>query len=426
MSIRTAVVGCCHGELNTIYAKITALPKSQKPELLIVCGDFQSLRSKDDFRSIAMPDKYKQLGDFHEYYEGKKEAPVLTLFIGGNHECGDYLTALPFGGWVAPKIWYMGFSGVVWYKGLRIGGISGIFKEFDFYRERFEMVPLDGRSVRSVYHTRFQEVLKMSLIRDLNMNCFISHDWPEGIAHYGDLERLLKRKPFFKKDIEKGELGNPHYMNLLRRMTPNYWFSAHLHVKFEANVSHEKGKRKMSDDGKDSKRIRGAVVTESKNDDEIELGMSDNEDELKLDLSNEDEIELEIDQVVPSSRSKDLAKGFSQTNFLALSKPLPSHPFFEVLEIPVTNEHEAMGTEDLYYDREYLKITKWAETFTKTQGFKRLRMDQLTGGAMEQMWKDIALVNVACDLRVGNKFEATRENPMEQTAAFKQKCLILE
>jgi len=42
------------------------------------------------------------------YYSGEKTASVLTIFIGGNHEASNYLQELPYGGWVAPKIYYLG------------------------------------------------------------------------------------------------------------------------------------------------------------------------------------------------------------------------------------------------------------------------------------------------------------------------------
>jgi lariat debranching enzyme len=37
------------------------------------------------------PEKYKTLGHFHEYFEGKKLAPILTVLIGGNHEAVNSL-----------------------------------------------------------------------------------------------------------------------------------------------------------------------------------------------------------------------------------------------------------------------------------------------------------------------------------------------
>lgn len=65
------------------------------------------------------------------YYSGEKKAPVLTIFIGGNHEASNYLQELPYGGWVAPNIYYLGRAGVVNFGGIRIGGnyVSKILSE---------------------------------------------------------------------------------------------------------------------------------------------------------------------------------------------------------------------------------------------------------------------------------------------------------
>lgn len=58
-----------------------------------------------------------------------QEAPILTIFVGGNHEASGYLQELPYGGWVAPKIYYLGHASVVQFAGLRIAGLSGIFNK---------------------------------------------------------------------------------------------------------------------------------------------------------------------------------------------------------------------------------------------------------------------------------------------------------
>ena len=97
-------------------------------DLLLCCGDFQSTRNLSDLSCMACPDKYKSMCSFYKYYSGEAIAPVLTVFIGGNHEATNYLQELAYGGWVAPNIFYLGYAGVVEVNGVRIGGLSGIYK----------------------------------------------------------------------------------------------------------------------------------------------------------------------------------------------------------------------------------------------------------------------------------------------------------
>ncbi|KAL8625305.1 hypothetical protein ACOMHN_030063 [Nucella lapillus] len=101
-----------------------------KVDLLLICGDFQAVRNRDDLKAMAVPPKYKKLNTFHKYYSGEKVAPVLTVFIGGNHEASNYMQELTYGGWVAKNIYYrpMGYANVIEVGGLRIGGLSGIYK----------------------------------------------------------------------------------------------------------------------------------------------------------------------------------------------------------------------------------------------------------------------------------------------------------
>lgn len=66
----------------------------------------------------------KEIFFYHEiicrYYSGEKTAPILTIFIGGNHEASNYLQELPYGGWVAPNIYYVGYAGVINIAGIKI------------------------------------------------------------------------------------------------------------------------------------------------------------------------------------------------------------------------------------------------------------------------------------------------------------------
>lgn len=134
-----AVNGCCHGELDALYAVVQQVEREQniKVDLLICCGDFevrlsfgpewasslcfeeegptfvqrliahlsehrlqvrilnaQSLRTLADLEFYCAPPKYRYLKDFHKYFSGEKRAPVLTIFIGGNHEATNVLREL--------------------------------------------------------------------------------------------------------------------------------------------------------------------------------------------------------------------------------------------------------------------------------------------------------------------------------------------
>lgn len=131
------------------------------------------------------------------YYSGEKTAPILTIFVGGNHEASNYLQEMPYGGWVAPNIYYLGYAGVINIAGVRIGGLSGIYKGMDYLKGHFEKAPYNENSKRSVYHIRNLEVFRLKQVSQ-PIQIFLSHDWPSGIWEHGDKRQLLKFKPFFK------------------------------------------------------------------------------------------------------------------------------------------------------------------------------------------------------------------------------------
>ena len=307
-SISIAIEGCCHGQLTAIYDRLRKYeqenegptvssahtdacaddaapndtttthpsnPNQRKIDVLICCGDFQSIRTPADFHSLAVPAKYRQMGTFHKYYNEEWVAPILTIFCGGNHEASQPLSELYYGGWVAPNMYYLGAAGVIRYRGIRIGGISGIYKSHDHYQSRNEVPPYDAKQVRSVYHYRNVDVYRLSCLRtddqlttssshsesnDVSvaattngtvsqqrleqvqptrrLDIMVSHDWPQGIEQYGDVNDLVRRKPFFRQEINDNALGSPPAAHLLHTLQPLYWFAAHLHVKFHAKVIH--------------------------------------------------------------------------------------------------------------------------------------------------------------------------------------------
>ncbi|CAA0831569.1 Lariat debranching enzyme [Striga hermonthica] len=237
--MKIAVEGCMHGDLDNVYATLLHLQEVEriKIDLLICCGDFQAVRNETDLESLAVPPMYRTMNSFWKYYSGEKAAPFPTIFIGGNHEASNYLWELYYGGWVAPQIFFLGFAGVVRFGNVRIGGLSGIYNSHHYYSGHHEKLPYTDQDIRSIYQVREYDVKKLMQVQE-PIDIFLSHDWPRGITDYGNSQNLLRRKHFFEQEIEKGTLGNPAARDLMAKLRPSYWFSAHLHCKFSALVQH--------------------------------------------------------------------------------------------------------------------------------------------------------------------------------------------
>lgn len=168
------------------------------------------MRNEADLMAMACPDKYREMGQFHRFYSREIRAPILTLFIGGNHEASNFLRDLYYGGWVADNIYYLGASGVVNVRkgeeSLRVGGISGIDKHYDYLKGYCEEWPYvnNQNSIHTLFHYRQFDVQKLKLMRPESIDCFISHEWPTDVtkrAEKHEIQRLVRIKPYFAKEV---------------------------------------------------------------------------------------------------------------------------------------------------------------------------------------------------------------------------------
>lgn len=76
------------------------------------------------------------------------------------------MSELMYGGWLAENIYYLGAAGSVIVNGVRIAGVSGIYKKPIFPLGHFERVPYadhDG-DIHSVCYLRLYEEQKLSLV----------------------------------------------------------------------------------------------------------------------------------------------------------------------------------------------------------------------------------------------------------------------
>ncbi|GKT56863.1 unnamed protein product [Colletotrichum tofieldiae] len=217
--VRIAVEGCGHGTLNAIYAAVAASCEARGwdgVDILIIGGDFQAARNAADLTVMSVPAKYRELGDFWEYYAGHRTAPYLTVFAGGNHEAASHMWELFYGGWAAPNIYYLGAANVLRLGPLRIAGMSGIWKGFDYRKAHHERLPMGLDEIKSFYHVREVDVRKLLLLRE-QVDVGISHDWPRAIERWGDEKALWRMKPDFERESKDGTLGNvaAEYVNFL-------------------------------------------------------------------------------------------------------------------------------------------------------------------------------------------------------------------
>ncbi|GBG71969.1 hypothetical protein CBR_g10907 [Chara braunii] len=321
--MKIAVEGCAHGELDAIYGAIRCLEEREnvKIDLLICCGDFQAVRNEDDLGNLACPAKYRSMNTFWKYYAGKEKAPYPTLFIGGNHEASNHLWELFYGGWVCPNVYFLGFAGVIRFGGVRIGGLSGIYKSHHYHLGHYECQPYSENDMRSIYHIREYDVYRLKKIQE-HMDIFLSHDWPRGISAHGNEKRLLKSKPYLEEELLKNTLGSPPAEELLNHLRPSYWFSAHMHTKFAALVSHDGRRRPQSNNGS-----------------------AEHETTSILRTGGNDQSSMQC------------------TRFLALDKCLPGRDFLQIVDIP-TPPNTSMQFE---YDEEWLAITKACHSFFPLQ-----------------------------------------------------------
>lgn len=144
--------------------------------------------------------------------------------------------------------------------------------------------------------TSLDSLANAQLSREDN-TIFLSHDWPLTIPNHGDTANLLRRKPYFKSEVQSNTLGSPPLLQLLKHNQPEYWFSAHLHVKFAAVYDH--GGSIIS-----APPINGSVAAEIVNGESVETAnpdeimIDDDEEEEAEPVANPDEINIDDDEDV--------------------------------------------------------------------------------------------------------------------------------
>ncbi|KAI0884928.1 lariat debranching enzyme, C-terminal domain-containing protein [Annulohypoxylon maeteangense] len=398
--VRVAIAGCGHGTLDALYASAQASCEARgwdNLDIFIIGGDFQAVRNAKDLSVMSVPAKYRELGDFPEYYSGKKKAPYLTVFVGGNHEASAHLWELYYGGWVAPNIYYMGAANVLRLGPLRIAGMGGIYNEPHYDKAHYERLPFSRSHMSSFYHTREFDVRKLLQMRE-QVDVVLSHDWPRAIENHGNTASLFEWKPHFKRESLDGSLGNPGAGYVMDRLRPGYWFSAHMHCKYPAVKKYQDPtKAELAQMEKAQEQQKAAAIALQQeavaNPDEIDLDMDDEAEPSPAEpadatVPSEPEVATPVD-AVPKELREQLPASFDKpvqrppgvnpgqpvpptiknktVRFLALDKCLPGRKYLQLCDIhpisesPTDKSKSSNNSKQRYvleYDPEWLAITR--------------------------------------------------------------------
>jgi len=235
--LNIVVTGCLHGHWDELLDSIDGYNQSGTHiDFAIVAGDAQTFRTESDMESFAAPQKYHLMGSFYKIFTGERVSPCPIIVVGGNHEASDLFLNLPFGGWIAPNVFYTGKANSINVGSVSISCLSGIPDNDSYFRPCKEKYPLKGpKDIRTCYYPRAFSDFQLSGL--FSTDLFVSHEWPSSIpSRYGGNYLKQRRNDIIQGDL-KDSFGHKMGMHLINTLKPKYWFAAHHHLYFYAKIN---------------------------------------------------------------------------------------------------------------------------------------------------------------------------------------------
>ena len=233
-----AAVGDVHGHMHAMVRVLSGWEASTRNSLSFVVqvGDFEPIRYEDDLNSMAVPAKYRAIGDFPDFFNGRATFPWPVYFIGGNHEPYGLLDAIPEGGRVIHHCTYVGRAGVIEAGGLRIAGLSGIFLAEAFERRRPRLEDLGKTSKKEFTYFRKEDVDRVAGFDSIDI--LVVHEWPDGVIAPEDADEFENIRRSSRYDA----VGNEYARLLMEVLEPRLVLCGHMHKRYHNRIRLESGK----------------------------------------------------------------------------------------------------------------------------------------------------------------------------------------
>jgi lariat debranching enzyme len=263
----------------------------------------------------------------------------------------------------------------------------------------------------------------------IDLDVFVSHDWPRHIAHYGDTPQLLRCKQFFTDEVADGTLGSPPLQYLLHALQPRYWFAAHLHVKFVALVPHIKSSQEAVSRCNDLRQCErftpdfDFTVRQNHCDDNDDDGGSEfisiNTNQRCGPVIGRDDVPLQGCGANVETTTNPETDQVRITRFLALDKVLPRRRYLEIIDMPenplLDPSCQTRVEKTLQYVPEWLAILR-AVGAPGSVLPKEMVPNAWTGEVIREI-EEIQR-NPISNLVVPLDFESDNGSPSRQTSAF--------
>jgi len=229
-----AAVGDVHGNIYTMLGLLQSWSQKHQKELSFVLqvGDFEAHRHAQDLLSMDAPTKYKTLGDFADFYTEKAYFPYPLWFIGGNHESYGWLDMFPQGKEIAINFNYLGRVNSIDLAGLKIVGVSGIYKPELFAANKRPSAAEIEKYSNKKYISFLESEIAQAIDYD-RADILLLHDWPAGIISPEALKIFQQRY----SNARYQEIGNEYARLLVEALQPKLVLCGHLHFKYRYCLS---------------------------------------------------------------------------------------------------------------------------------------------------------------------------------------------
>jgi lariat debranching enzyme len=240
-----AAVGDVHGHHHDMVELVegAADEVGVRPDIVLQVGDFEPHRHEDDAATMAAPSRYRRVGCFPDFHQGRARFPWPVVFIGGNHEPHGFLEHHSDGAELFPGCHYLGRAGVLEHQGLRIAGLSGIWREDTWLEGRPSVAVLERtKKKRYVGFTPADIDRLLDSCGEEPPHVLLLHEWPrlvlgkdEGAQLWAFLDRLGEGAP--KGDDELPDLrridtvvGSAAALELAQLLEPQLVLCGHVHA----------------------------------------------------------------------------------------------------------------------------------------------------------------------------------------------------